>query len=80
LARPPELKSRLLKEFWYEGEKIYEMYEIDRSSPPIRNAQVLNSPIQLRKETVIDLSPFTSEQAHLEVLDESDITADFQLL
>jgi hypothetical protein len=31
LANHPELKSRLLKEFWYAGEKIYELYEIDRS-------------------------------------------------
>jgi hypothetical protein len=31
LASHPELKSRLLKEFWYAGEKIYEFYEIDRS-------------------------------------------------
>jgi Dolichyl-phosphate-mannose-protein mannosyltransferase len=30
LASHPELKSRLLKEFWYAGEKIYEVYEIDR--------------------------------------------------
>jgi hypothetical protein len=27
----PDPKSRLLKEFWYGGEKIYEVYEIDRS-------------------------------------------------
>ena len=32
LASHPELKGRLLKEFWYAGEKIYEVYEIDR--PP----------------------------------------------
>ena len=31
LASHPELKGRLLKEFWYAGEKIYEVYEIDRS-------------------------------------------------
>jgi hypothetical protein len=31
LASHPELKCRLLKEFWYDGEKIYEIYEIDRS-------------------------------------------------
>jgi len=31
LASHPELKGRLLKEFWYAGEKIYEIYEIDRS-------------------------------------------------
>jgi hypothetical protein len=31
LASHPELKSRLLKEFSYAGEKIYEVYEIDRS-------------------------------------------------
>jgi hypothetical protein len=31
LASHPELKCRLLKEFWYAGEKIYEVYEIDRS-------------------------------------------------
>jgi hypothetical protein len=31
LASHPELKPRLLKEFWYAGEKIYEVYEIDRS-------------------------------------------------
>ncbi len=33
LASHPELKSRLLKEFWHSGEKIYEVYEIDRSPP-----------------------------------------------
>jgi hypothetical protein len=31
LASHLELKGRLLKEFWYAGEKIYEVYEIDRS-------------------------------------------------
>lgn len=36
LANHPELKSRFLKEFWYAGEKIYELYEIDR--PPGRVA------------------------------------------
>ena len=30
LANHPDLKSRLLKEFWYAGEKIYEVYEVDR--------------------------------------------------
>jgi hypothetical protein len=30
LATHPELKSRLVKEFWYAGERIYEIYEIDR--------------------------------------------------
>jgi hypothetical protein len=30
LASHPELKWRLLKEFWYGGEKIYEVYEVDR--------------------------------------------------
>src|SRR5207249_11537251 len=32
LASHPELKWRLVKEFWYAGEKIYEVYEVDR--PP----------------------------------------------
>jgi hypothetical protein len=31
LATHPELKSRLVKDFWSGGEKIYEVYEIDRS-------------------------------------------------
>jgi hypothetical protein len=31
VASDPELKCRLVKEFWYAGEKIYELYEIDRS-------------------------------------------------
>ncbi len=31
LATHPELKSRLVKDFWYAGERIYEVYEIDRS-------------------------------------------------
>jgi hypothetical protein len=31
LASHPELKSRLLKEFWYGSEKIYQVYEVDRS-------------------------------------------------
>jgi len=30
LASDPELKWRLVKEFWYAGEKIYEIYEVDR--------------------------------------------------
>ena len=33
LATRPEFKSRLVKEFWFGGEKIYEMYEIDRAPP-----------------------------------------------
>jgi hypothetical protein len=47
LASHPELKSRLLKEFWYGGEKIYEIYEIDRSPahPAIRHVAPCNSPI-----------------------------------
>ena len=32
LANHPELKSRLLKEFWFRGEKIYELYEVSRPS------------------------------------------------
>ena len=28
----PELKSQLVKEFWFAGEKIYELYEVVR--PP----------------------------------------------
>jgi 4-amino-4-deoxy-L-arabinose transferase-like glycosyltransferase len=78
LAGHQELKSRLLKEFWYGGEKIYEVYEIDRSPPStgIHNAVVLNSRIELRKEAVIDLY---SEQAHFELLDEPRMTADFQV-
>jgi hypothetical protein len=31
LASHPKLKCRLITEFWYTGEKIYEVYEIDRS-------------------------------------------------
>jgi len=34
LASHPELKYRLLKEFWYGGQKIYQIYEIDRSQEP----------------------------------------------
>ena len=30
LAICPELKSRLVKEFWFWGEKIYELYEVTR--------------------------------------------------
>ena len=30
LASHPELKWRLVKEFWYAGQKIYEVYEVDR--------------------------------------------------
>jgi hypothetical protein len=36
LATHPELKSRLVKDFWSAGERIYEVYEIDRS--PTRTA------------------------------------------
>ena len=32
LATHPELKSRLVKDFWSAGERIYEVYEIDRST------------------------------------------------
>ena len=42
LASHPELKCRLIKEFWYAGEKIYEVYEIDR--PPGRVALALVAP------------------------------------
>ncbi len=81
LASHPDLKSRLVNEFWYDGEKIYEVYEINRSPRrmTIRHVAPCDSPIRLRKETVIDLSPFSSEQAHFEILDESQITADFQV-
>jgi hypothetical protein len=34
---------------------------------------------QLRKKTVIAFSLFSSEQVHLRILDESRITADFQV-
>ena len=30
LAAHPELSSRLVKEFWYGGERIYELYEVVR--------------------------------------------------
>ena len=30
LATHPELESRLAKEFWFGGEKIYELYEVVR--------------------------------------------------
>ena len=33
LATRPEFKSRLVKEFWLGGEKIYEVYEIVRAPP-----------------------------------------------
>jgi len=36
LATHPEIKSRLVKDFWSAGERIYEVYEIDRS--PTRTA------------------------------------------
>ena len=29
----PELKSELVKEFWFGGEKIYELYEVVRLPP-----------------------------------------------
>jgi hypothetical protein len=32
LAANPELKSRLVNEFWFGGEKIYELYEVTRAS------------------------------------------------
>jgi hypothetical protein len=79
LASHPELKSRLLKEFWYGGEKIYEVYEIDRSprctaSPDVGPEDL---PIQRRKKTV-SLSSFNSERSHFGIVDESQISADFQ--
>ncbi|HEY4661264.1 MAG TPA: glycosyltransferase family 39 protein [Terriglobales bacterium] len=40
LAKHPELKSTLLKEFWYAGDKIYEVYEIDR--PPEVSQSVMS--------------------------------------
>jgi hypothetical protein len=33
VASHQELKSRLAKEFWVWREKIYELYEVVRSSP-----------------------------------------------
>jgi hypothetical protein len=36
LAANPELKSRLVNEFWFGGEKIYELYEVTRASPITR--------------------------------------------
>ena len=33
LATRPEFKSRLVKDFWFGGEKIYEVYEIVRAPP-----------------------------------------------
>jgi Dolichyl-phosphate-mannose-protein mannosyltransferase len=62
LASHPELKCRLLKEFWYAGEKIYEVYEIDRSPRriAIRHVVPQNSPIQFRKKKVIALWPFNT--------------------
>lgn len=33
LAAHPELKFHLAKEFWFGGEKIYEVYEVIRSAP-----------------------------------------------
>src|SRR4029077_18726012 len=54
LASHPELKSRLLKEFSYADEKIYEVYEIDRSRRmAIRHVVPKNSSIQFRKKTMI---------------------------
>jgi hypothetical protein len=32
-AAHPELKFRLAKQFWFAGEKIYELYEVIRSAP-----------------------------------------------
>jgi hypothetical protein len=48
LTSHPELKCRLIKEFWYAGEKIYEVYEIDRSPRRIAIRHV--SPIPAQKE------------------------------
>ena len=33
LVAHPELKSRLANEFWFGGEKIYELYEVVQSCP-----------------------------------------------
>jgi Dolichyl-phosphate-mannose-protein mannosyltransferase len=35
LATRPEFKSRLVKEFWFGGENIYEVYEIVRKPPGV---------------------------------------------
>jgi hypothetical protein len=57
LASHPELKCRLIKEFWYAGEKIYEVYEIDRS-PQVSQSVMSHRKIhrsQLGNKTVICL-------------------------
>ena len=52
LASHPELKCRLVKEFWCNGEKIYEVYEIDRpeqvgATSHARLGQCMTQPISL---------------------------------
>jgi hypothetical protein len=80
LANHPELKSRLLK-FWYAGEKIYEVYEIDRSprGTAIRHVAPLKFADRTQQENRDWPFAINSEKAHFEILDESLITADFQV-
>ena len=81
LATHPELKGRLLKEFWYAGEKIYEVYEIDRSprGTAIRHVAPLKFTDRTQQENRDWPFAINSEKAHFEILDESRITADFQV-
>jgi hypothetical protein len=61
MANHPELKCRLLKQFWHGGQKIYEVYEIDR--PPhgatIRQVAPQNSLIYLTKRRATALCHIT---------------------
>jgi hypothetical protein len=43
VADQPELKSRLVKEFWFGGEKIYELYEVIRLPHRVLQANQIES-------------------------------------
>jgi hypothetical protein len=81
LASDPELTVQIVQEFWYAGEKIHEVYEIDRSprGTAIRHVAPLKFTDRSQQENRDWPFAINSEKADFEILDESRITADFQV-